>query len=78
MRIMPDSDKIEAEYLYAILKTGYGKLLLSSQNMPNHYSWIVEPEHIEGLKIPMFDEQDFRGCTDPTRYGVEDEDPKRN
>ena len=60
------------EYLYAILKTGYGKLLLSSD------IWVyyrhIEPEHIEGLKIPMFDENKNCDCqSDPTRYGVEDE-----
>ena len=70
MRIMPDSDKIEAEYLYAILKTGYGKLLLSSQTYASIIRHI-EPEHIEGLKIPMFDEKTRTAIANQIQHAME-------
>ena len=54
MRIEPDCKKIEPGYLYAILRTKFGKLLLSSETYASIIRHI-EPEHIEGIKIPMFD-----------------------
>ena len=56
MRIKPDYEKIESGYLYAILRTKFGKLLLSSETYASIIRHI-EPEHIENIKIPMFDEK---------------------
>ena len=55
MRLKPNSEVIEPGYLYAILKTKFGKMLLSSETYASIIRHI-EPNHVENLEIPLFSE----------------------